>query len=147
MENIVWIWLAVAVVLLIMELLSPTFIFVIFVAGALTSSAFSYFMPDEIYWQLGIFVGVAVILLPFSRMLAKKIIKESPQKSNVDALIGQIGLVIVEIDPDLGGQVKIGGETWLAEAEERIAQNLKVEIISISGTKVHVKKIESEESE
>ena len=147
MENIVWIWLAVAVVLLIMELLSPTFIFVIFVAGALTASAFSYFMPDEIYWQLGIFVGVAVISLPFSRMLAKKIIKESPQKSNVDALIGQIGLVIIEIDPDLGGQVKIGGETWLAEAEERIAQNLKVEIISISGTKVLVKKIESEESQ
>lgn len=147
MENIVWIWLAVAVVLLIIELLSPTFIFVMFVVGALIASAFSYFMPDEIYWQLGIFVGVAVILLPFSQMLAKKIIKESPQKSNVDALIGQIGLVIMEIDPDLGGQVKIGGETWLAEAEERIAQNLKVEIISISGTKVLVKKIESEESQ
>ncbi len=147
MENIVWIWLAVALIFLIMELLSPTFIFVIFVVGAIASGAFSYFMPDEIYWQLGIFIGVAALLLPFSRMLAKKITKESPQKSNVDALIGQTAIVIKEIDPDLGGQVKIGGETWLAEADEKIDENGKVEIISISGTKVHVKKIESEENQ
>ena len=58
-----WIWLAAAVVFLIIELLSPTFFFICFTAGAVVSGVFSYFYPEAYYWQIGIFIVVSLALL------------------------------------------------------------------------------------
>jgi len=140
MPNIVWIWLAAVVVFLILELMTPTLVFACFVAGSLVAGVLSVFYPENYYLQLGIFAGVSVILLPLTRSLARKITKPSPQKSNVDALIGKVGLVTKTIDPDLGGQVRLEGETWLATAGEKIDENTKVVVISVSGAKVHVER-------
>ena len=121
--------------------MSPTFIFACFVLGSMTAGVYSYFYPEGYYWQVGIFIVLTVGLLPLTRTLARKITKESPQKSNIDALIDKVALVTKAIDPDLGGQVKIEGEIWLARADESVAENEKVRIVSISGTKVHVEKL------
>lgn len=138
MSSIVWIWLAAVVVFLILELVTPTLIFACFVAGSLVSGVFSFFYPDSYYWQIGLFVGVSIVLLPLTRTLARKITKPSPQKSNVDALIGKVGLVTKVIDPDLGGQIQVEGEVWVAHADERIDEDEKVTVVSVSGTKLHV---------
>ena len=138
MPSIVWIWLAAVVIFLILELATPTLVFACFVAGSLVSGGVGFFYPDYYYLQIGVFVGVSVILLPLTRSLAKKITKESPQKSNVDALIGKVGLVVKAIDPDLGGQVRLRGEIWMASANQLIEQDSKVVVTSVSGTKVHV---------
>ena len=140
MPDIVWIWLAAVVIFLILELATPTLIFACFVAGSLVSGVISFIYPENYYLQVGIFVGVSVILLPLTRSLAKKITKESPQKSNVDALIGKVGLVTKSIDPDLGGQIRIEGEVWMATANEKIDEGDKVTITSVSGTKVQVER-------
>ncbi len=137
-----WIWMAAVVVFLILELMTPTLVFACFVVGAVVSGIYSYFYPEAYYWQLGLFVGVAVVLLPLTRTLAKRITKPSPQRSNVDALIGKTALVTKAIDPDLGGLVRIEGETWRASAGEKIEENLKVKVVSVSGTKVHVEALE-----
>lgn len=140
MPDMVWIWLAAVVIFLILELATPTLIFACFVAGSLVSGVISFIYPENYYLQIGIFVGVSVILLPLTRSLAKKITKESPQKSNVDALIGKVGLVTKTIDPDLGGQIRIEGEVWMATANDKIDEGDKVTITSVSGTKVHVER-------
>lgn len=140
MTTMFWIWMAAAVVFLILELMTPTLIFACFVAGSAAAGIYSHFYPESYYWQLGLFVSISVILLPLARSLAKKITKPSPQKSNVDALLGKVALVTKTIDPDLGGQVRIEGETWVASAQEKIEENVKVKVISVSGTKVHVEK-------
>ncbi|NOY88864.1 MAG: NfeD family protein [FCB group bacterium] len=141
MPHIVWIWLVAVVVFLIMELMNPTLIFACFVAGSFIAGIVGLFYPTAYYWQVGVFIGISVILLPLTRTLAKKITKPSPQKSNVDALIGKIGLVTKSIDPDLGGQVRLEGEIWVATADEKIEENGKVIVKEVSGTKVHVEKI------
>ena len=141
MSTMFWVWVTAAVVFLILELMSPTFIFACFVVGSIVAGAFSYFYPESYYWQVGLFLVITLGLLPLTRTLAKKITKESPQKSNIDALIGKAALVTKAIDPDLGGQVKIEGEIWMARADESIAEDEKVRIISVSGTKVHVEKL------
>ncbi|MBU8934099.1 MAG: NfeD family protein [candidate division Zixibacteria bacterium] len=137
MSTTFWIWMAAAVVFLILELMSPSLFFICFVVGGIAAGILSYFSPDAYYWQIGLFIVVTLGLLPLTRSIAKKITKPAPQKSNVDALIGQIALVTKEIDPDLGGQVLIGGETWKALAEQRVEQDRKVKVISVTG--VHVK--------
>ena len=145
MDNIVWIWLLAAVVFLILELLTPTLVFACFVVAAVGSGIYSFFFPDGYYWQIGIFVLIAVILLPLTRRVARKITKPSPQASNIDALIAKVVVVTQKIDADLGGQVRIEGEFWRAEATEEIAEGEKVEVMSVSGTKVHVKRISHEQ--
>jgi len=141
MSTMFWVWMTAAVVFLIMELMSPTFIFACFVAGSLVAGVYSYLYPGAYYWQVGIFLVITLGLLPLTRSLARKITKESPQKSNIDALIGKVALVTKAVDPDLGGQVKIEGEIWLARADVPVAVNEKVRIVGVSGTKVHVEKL------
>lgn len=141
MSNIFWVWLAASVVFLILELMTPTLIFACFVVASIVAGIFSWFVPEAYYWQIGVFIAMAIVLLPLTRTLAKKITHASPQKSNVDALIGKIALVTKAIDPDLGGQVRIEGEIWSALATEQIDESAKVKVMSLSGTKVHVEKI------
>ncbi len=141
MSTMFWVWVTAAVVFMILELMTPTFVFACFVVGSITAGVYSYFYPDGYYWQVGIFIVLTLGLLPLTRTLARKITRESPQKSNIDALIDKVALVTKAIDPDLGGQVKIEGEIWLARADESVAENEKVRIVSVSGTKVHVEKL------
>ena len=141
MSTMFWVWVTAAVVFLILELMTPTFVFACFVVGSIAAGVYSYFYPESYYWQVGIFIVLTVGLLPLTRTLARKITKESPQKSNIDALIDKVALVTKAIDPDLGGQVKIEGEIWMARADESVAENEKVRIVSVSGTKVHVEKL------
>ena len=144
MSGIVWIWLAAAVIFLIIELTTPTLIFVCFFVGALASGVYSYFSPDQFYWQIGIFVIVSVALLPPTRMLAKKMDKPSAQKSNVDALVGKTGRVIKPIEPDSGGQVQIGGEIWIASASSVLKEGARIKVLSVSGTRLNVEEFTDE---
>lgn len=144
MSGIVWIWLAAAVIFLIIELTTPTLIFVCFFAGALTSGVYSYFSPGQFYWQIGIFVIVSLALLPPTRILAKKLDKPSAQKSNVDALVGKTGRVIKPIDPDNGGQVQIGGEIWIASADSAMEEGARIKVLSVSGARLIVEKFTEE---
>ena len=144
MSTIFWIWAAAMLIFLILELWTPTLVFACFVVGSLAAGIYSAFSPDEYYWQLGIFVAVSVVLLPATRSLARRITKPSPQKSNVDGMIGKVGLVTKAIDRDLGGHVKVEGETWQARAGSDIEADRKVRIVGVSGTKLHVERLEEE---
>ena len=138
MSSIFWIWMAAAVIFLILELMTPTLIFASFVAATGAAGIYSHFYPESYYMQLGIFVGVAVVLLPTTRFIAKKITRDAPQKSNVDALVGQVAIVTKAIDQNDGGQVRFEGEVWRATSDAAIPTEQKVRIVSVSGTKVKV---------
>ncbi|MBK7141910.1 MAG: NfeD family protein [bacterium] len=134
-----WIWMAAAVVFLIIELFTPTLIFVSFAIAAAAAGVYAQLNPLEYYWQIGIFIIVTIVLLPLSRKAAKKLIKPSDD-SNVDAMIGKTALVTAAIDPDNGGKVRFEGEIWQAMAEEAIEENAKVRIIAVTGTRVRVQR-------
>jgi len=140
MSTLFWIWMAAAVIFLIIELMTPTLIFICFVVGSVVAGVYSHFFPESYAWQIGIFVIISIVLLPLTRKFAKKITKAPPELTNIDRMIGQPALVIEEIDPDLGGKVQYEGEVWAAHAEEKIEEQAKVEIISVSGTRVNVKR-------
>ncbi len=143
MSTMFWIWAAAAAIFLILELASPGLIFACFVAGSLVSGTYSYFYPEEYYWQIGIFALVAVVLLPLTRTLARRVTKPSPQQANMDALVGRVGMVTKAIDRDLGGQIKVEGELWTALADVDVAVSTKVRVLGATGTRLHVEKLDS----
>jgi len=142
MSGMYWMWLAAAVIFLIIELLTPALLFICFVVGAVAAGVYSYFSPDQYYWQIGIFVAVSLALLPPTRILAKRLTKPSAQKSNVDALIGKTGKVIKTVDADDGGQVQIGSEVWIASASQKLESGARIKVVSVSGARLHVEPTE-----
>lgn len=147
MPALFWIWMAAMLVFLIFEMLSPTFIFFAFAVGALASGIYAAVSPQAYYWQIGIFVVVSVVMLPFTRMLARRITHEPPELSNVDRMIGKVGVVTQDIDPDTGGKIRFEGEIWQAQADRPIAAQVRVRILSVSGTRVQVEPLSETKGE
>lgn len=141
MSTMFWIWMAAAVVFLIIELLTPTMIVINFAFGAFVAAIVAEFFPEAYYWQFGIFAVVSIMGIPLTRRFANRISKPSPELSNVDRMIGQTALVTQAIDPDNGGKVKFEGETWAATADEAIEAETKVRIVKVSGTRVRVERV------
>ena len=64
------------------------------------------------------FIAVSVVLLLFTRPLAVKYLNKDVQKTNVDSILGQKGIVTATIDNlKAEGQVTIQGMEWIARAK------------------------------
>ena len=66
---------------------------------------------------------------------------ESERRTNIDAIIGQSGIVRRHIAQNEVGLVKVGYELWRAKAEEDIEEGEEVEVIGVSGVTLEVKKV------
>jgi inner membrane protein len=140
MPTIFWLWLAAALVFLIIEITTPTLVFACFTVGSIGAAVAST-MTDSYLIQTAVFAVISIILIPLTRNLAKKITKDSPQKTNVDAMVGRPGLVIKKIDPALDvGQVRVDGQVWQAVAEEAIDVDIKIKVDSVMGARLYVSK-------
>ncbi|MFQ5608606.1 MAG: NfeD family protein [Candidatus Zixiibacteriota bacterium] len=139
METMFWIWLAAGIVFLIIEVAVPGLIFVCFAAGAFGAAIYAQFDSLDYLVQTAIFAGIAIALIPMTRRLAKKISISGAAKSNVDALIGQPGIVVKDINTLEGiGQVRVQGEVWGASADNDILTGSKVTVLRIEGNRLFV---------
>jgi membrane protein implicated in regulation of membrane protease activity len=143
MSTMFWIWMAVGLIAIIIEVVTPTMVIISFAVGAGVAATYGQFYPTEYAMQTGIFFVVSLALLPFIRKVASKITKDAPETSNVDRMIGQVAIVTKAIDPKRGGHVRFEGEVWAADAQVPVAENSKVKILSISGTRVKVEPFEN----
>jgi len=138
MPTIFWLWLAAMAVFLIVEMAVPGLIFGCFAVGALGGAVTATF-TDSYLIQLAVFAFLTIILIPLTRPLAKKITKPSPQKTNVDAMIGMTGVVVKAIDPDKeAGQVRVDGQVWMAMATEPIEEGIKIIVNKVQGARLYV---------
>lgn len=138
MPTMFWIWLAAAVIFLIVEIGTPTLVFGCFCIGSIGAAVTST-MTDSWLIQTAVFAVISIILIPLTRPLARKITKEAPQKTNVDAMIGQTGVVVKKIDPDADvGQVRVGGQVWQANAGKIIDEGTKIRVEAVSGARLYV---------
>ena len=141
MDNVyVYTWLALIVVLIIIEAATVSLTTIWLAGGALVAFIFALFeLP--LWTQVVAFLAVSVILLAFTRPIAVKYFKSKIQKTNTDALIGTNGLVIMDIFEHKLGQVKIRGQIWTAVSEDDcdIPVNTEVVVVAIEGVKLVVK--------
>jgi membrane protein implicated in regulation of membrane protease activity len=139
MNTALWIWLALAVLFVIMEIFTPGFIFACFVAGAVASGITSLFTENYLVQGI-VFAVVSLILIPLTRPLVAKITKPSPVASNMDAFLGRVGYVKNQVS-SIGGQVMVDDQVWQARSDKDIAVGKKVVIRAVEGTKVIVDEI------
>ena len=134
------VWVTGAIILFVFEMLTPGgFFFACLGIGALITAICAVFaFPDWIDWV--VFAAVSLVSIYSIRPLAKKYFQKGDHKSNVDALMGKKAQVTEPVNPPSLGMVKIEGELWRAEAEQAIEAGAMVEILSVEGTRLKVKK-------
>jgi len=135
-------WVVIGVVLLIFEVFTPGFVTGCFGIGCFAAALASYFDLGDIA-QTVIFCAVSLGLFLTIRPIMKKHFYKADEhtKTNVDALIGLVGLVDETIDPNGdSGRVRVGGDDWRAVSFDNvlIEKGKKVEVKKVEGTKVFV---------
>ena len=145
MEAYMWIvWLAIFVLALVIEALSPELVSIWFAAGAIVSLIVS-FIPGAAWWiELIIFVVISATTIFCLRPIIKKFMKRNVVNSNVDEIIHKKGKMIKGCDELNHGEVKINGVIWTAQSSDEsvsIEEGKLVEVLSIDGNKLIVKEI------
>ncbi len=137
------IWITIGVICVIIEIFTPGFLFMSFGIGTIITGLFSLLI-DNIAWQILIFSLVTFLIFILLRKFSKKLIPEDYEQTNVQALIGKVGIVTTEIQGSGRGYVKIGGEEWSAvsETENALLKDTKIIVQKIDGNKVIVKELE-----
>ncbi len=137
------IWLIIAGVCLIGEIMTNGFLIFWLSIGALLSMIVSFF-TDNIIIQTAVFVISSAILIFATKPFVKKFAKTKDVKTNAFSIIGQNGIVTKDIDSiNSKGQVKIDGETWSAVGKNDmdIPKGTEIEVVEIKGVKAIVKPV------
>ena len=133
-------WLGLFIILLIIEVVTTGLVTIWFALGALAAFVASL-ITDSVIIQTVVFFVVSILTLIFTRPILNKYIKPNIQDLNLN-LKGKTGLVTEDIEDLKPGEVKVEGKHWTAKSKETIKKGSKVEILSIEGVKLIVKKKE-----
>jgi membrane protein implicated in regulation of membrane protease activity len=143
-----WIlWLIVAAILAIGEILTTGFFLAWFAIGAGVACVAAFFGLGA-GWQWGLFLLTSAILVVFSRRFAEKFTKTQPPGVGADRYFGKIGVVLEEVDNiNNTGRVRIGKDEWRADSstDRVIPVGARVKIIGLDGTHLVVESTEEGE--
>ncbi len=140
----IWIWLAMAVLFLVLEATTVTMVSLWFAGGCLAALLVAATGGG---WGFQVFTALAVsaLLLACLRPLAKKHFTPKLKPTNVDAIIGSQGYVTAEINNlSATGKVKLGAMEWTARstAGTVIPEGTLIQVDKIEGVKVFVTPVE-----
>ncbi len=151
METTFWIWLAIIVVSLIIEIVTLDLVSIWFSFGAVVPFILSAIGGIPIEIQIVVFFLVSALMIVFLRKYAQKwLFKGMNLKTNTDALLGKTYRLLEKTDFETSGLIKINDVVWKAVGEngELIEKGQLVEVVRIAGNKMIVRKsLENKETE
>jgi hypothetical protein len=137
-----WMWLAAGVVLMVIELATPSGFFVMFFGlGALTVGILTRLGlagPVWLEWLLFTVTSVAYVLLFRGRMRQRL---QQPQSDQVDSLVGELATPRERIVPGAVGRVELRGTLWSArnDSPSSIEPGLRCRVIRVDGLLLFVR--------
>ena len=116
--NSLYIWLGLFVLAVIVEAATAGLATIWFACGAFVAFVLAV-LKVPIIWQVIAFVVISLLLLAFTRPMAKKYLNRRTEKTNVlDKIIGRTALVTEEINNILAtGKITVDGMPWTARTE------------------------------
>ena len=125
---------------MIMEANTVAVVSIWFVIGSLVAMIASL-LGGQTWLQILLFLAVSAIALAALRPIVRKYIHPKLTATNVDSVIGSVGLVTAAIDNvSATGQVKLGAMEWTARSTSGrpIEAGTLVKVDRIEGVKVFV---------
>lgn len=142
--NLTLTWLIIFIFLIFVEIATVNLVSIWFAIGAIASCILSIYV-DNLIIQLGCFVITSTICLILTKSIISKIKNHKITPTNLDRVIGDIGIVTEDIDEFNNGEVKVDGKAWTATSKETLKVGTKVKIVSINGVKLNVKSIKEDD--
>ena len=139
----IWqIWLAIALALVIIEIITVGFAALCLAIGAVGAAVASCF-TDSLVWQITVFAVFTLISFIYVFMLKFLSRKKDSPKSGVEALIGRTAIVEEDIVAETNsGRVAIDGDRWKAVSEDgnNIMKGEKVVVLKVDSIILTVRK-------
>ena len=113
-ENSWAIWLSLAFLLGIAEIMSLDLVLIMLAVGALAGAGIAVLAPSVWWLQILVAAAVSITMLFLLRptLLAK--VRSMPgYRSSADKMVGSSGVAISQIDKS-GGEIKVDGQSWSA---------------------------------
>ncbi len=136
-----WIWLALLLIFVIIEIITVQIVTIWFAVGALAALITSL-ITDNILVQVIVMLTASLLSLACTRPFVKKIMKNNIHPTNADMYIGKEGVTTEEINNLLGkGSARIKGTDWTARSSQDsvvIPVGSRVVVEEISGVKAIV---------
>ena len=139
-----WTWLIVMILMLLIEAISFNLVTIWFAIGAIAAMITSLF-TNNVDIQTAVFLVISIIMIATLRPFVNKVLKPKIIKTNLDNVIGKVGIVTEDINDTTWGEVKVEGKRWTAISNNYIKIGSKVEILSIEGVKLKVKEVKEEQ--
>lgn len=142
-------WLIILAIMVIAEIATMGLATIWFAGGALVAFI-AALAGAPIPAQIVLFFIVSIVLLVFTRPLARKHFNSKVEKTNAESLIGEKAVVLEPINNlEATGQVQVRGQEWTARARNNNRQIPKdeiVKIVAIEGVKLIVEEIIEEDN-
>lgn len=156
--NFEWImWVILAMVFFVTELIKPKWVVFWFAIGAIVAAITSVVVPPSrlpmniFYLDIIVFFGVSLLLLLFARPITTRLFLPEHKPMNIRAAIGREEICLEDIDnTSKKGAVKLYGTPWNAKSykyDVKIRAGTKVRIIDIEGLCLVVEPVHQENSE
>ena len=138
-------WLIAGIALLITEMFAPGFWLINVAVGCFAAAAVGL-LPFSLALQIAAFAGATVLSAALFRPFLLKHFHRAAVRTNVDALVGKIGVVAERIDPATrGGRVIVDGEDWRGAAIDggTLEPGTRIMVIEVDGTTLKVEREEN----
>jgi len=136
-----WVWLLIAMLFFLAEIVTAGFVLAAFGVGALAAFAVAL-LGFDLQWQLLAFVVISAISVALSRRFADRVTGKQPEGVGADRMIDKYGVVLNPIKPmEAKGLVRVEREEWRADSVdgEAIPADTVVKVIRVEGTRVMVR--------
>lgn len=143
-----WYWLAFGMILIVFELIVPSFTIIWFGCGAIVVGALAWLIPSLttnlqiFFWAIASILFTALWFLVFKPMM----IDRTNAGISLEAVLGESGLVTKVPHEKDRGVIKfttplLGAEEWQFICEEPVKPGDRVTVVNVSGNTLIVKKI------
>lgn len=141
--TMVIVWLCICIGCLVLEGATTEIVSIYFSFGALVSMICAIF--GLAFWpQIWVYLIIVALTLFTTRPIFIKYLKSNEIKTNVDAIVGKRFKLLKAITETEVGSVTIADVEWRAVSTDNssIDANSSIEVLSIEGSKLIVKKID-----
>jgi membrane protein implicated in regulation of membrane protease activity len=130
------IWLSLAFLLGVAEVMSLDFVLIMLAVGALAGAAVAVLAPTLWWLQVLVAAGVSVgMLLTLRPTLLAKVRNMPGYRSSTAKMVGSTGVAVSEINK-AGGEIKVDGQSWTARpysSDIVIERGTEIEVYEIDG--------------
>ena len=135
-DNAWTLWLSLAFLLAVAEVLSLDLVLIMLAVGALAGAGVAAVAPGLWWLQVVVALAVAFGMLALLRPTLMARVRSMPgYRSSAAKMVGSTGVVVAEVTRN-GGEIKVDGQSWSARpysAESVIAPGAEVEVYEVDG--------------